>query len=192
MKLSLKKIEEEVRSCEKCDLCKTRTKAVPGFGDFNAEIMFVGEAPGRNEDLKGEPFVGAAGKVLDGLLESIELNRENIFITNIVKCRPPKNRDPLPEEVYNCSNYLEKQVELIKPKIIVLLGRHAMDRFLPNLKISLDHGKVKQKDGKVYFPIYHPAATIYRREFLKYLQDDFKKIPKIIKLIKEEKEIIDL
>lgn len=180
---TLEKIIDEVRQCEKCDLCKTRTNTVPGCGNFDSGIMFIGEGPGRNEDEQGRPFVGAAGKVLDSLLESINLRREDVFITNVVKCRPPKNRDPLPEEVSACYPFLERQLEIIRPKIIILLGRHAMDRFLPNQKISLDHGKPKRKNNQVYFPIYHPAATIYRRELFAELQKDFKKIPKVIELI---------
>lgn len=180
---TLEKIINEVKQCEKCDLCKTRTNTVPGCGNFDSGIMFIGEGPGRNEDEQGRPFVGAAGKVLDSLLESINLKREDVFITNVVKCRPPKNRDPLPEEVSACYPFLERQLDIIRPKIIILLGRHAMDRFLPGQKISVDHGKPKRKDKQVYFPIYHPAATIYRRELFVELEKDFKKIPKIIELI---------
>lgn len=188
MKEDLEQIVQEAKICEKCELCKTRTNTVPGFGNPKAEIMFVGEGPGRNEDQQGKPFVGSAGKVLESLLEIISLKREDVFITNVVKCRPPRNRDPLPEEVFACYPFLERQIALIKPKIIILLGRHAMDRFLPGQKISLDHGKPKKKNGQVYFPIYHPAATIYRRELLGELQKDFKKIPQIIELIKKEKD----
>lgn len=188
MKDSLLKIEKEVAVCERCQLCKTRTNTVPGCGSSRADIMFIGEGPGKNEDLQGKPFVGAAGKVLDGLLESINLKREDVFIANVVKCRPPMNRDPLPEEVGACADFLARQVALIQPKIIILLGRHAMDRFLPGLKISLDHGKPKRKDGQVYFPIYHPAATIYQRSLLETLEKDFKKIPKIIEIIEKEKD----
>ncbi|MDD3190566.1 MAG: uracil-DNA glycosylase [Candidatus Pacebacteria bacterium] len=186
MKDSLVKINEEVKNCQKCPLCETRTNTVPGCGNSRAEIVFIGEGPGKNEDLQGRPFIGAAGKVLDGLLESINLKREDVFITNVVKCRPPLNRDPLPEEVAACRDFLARQVAIIKPQIIVLLGRHAMDRFLPGLKISEDHGKPKLRDGQTYFPIYHPAATIYQRRLLQTLEVDFKKIPKIIKLAKNE------
>lgn len=179
----LEKIAQEVTACQKCQLCKTRTNTVPGKGNPRAAIMFVGEGPGRNEDLRGEPFVGAAGKVLDGLLGGIGLDRDDVFIANVVKCRPPMNRDPLPEEVAACSDYLKRQVEVIRPKLIVLLGRHAMERFLPGLKISIDHGNPKRRGGQVYFPIYHPAAAIYQRSLMESLERDFQKIPKIISTI---------
>lgn len=186
MKDTLEKIAEECRICQKCVLAQRRTQAVPGAGSAVAHIMFIGEGPGRSEDEQGLPFVGAAGKVLDNLLEGIGLEREEVFIANVVKCRPPQNRDPLPEEAAACAEYLTRQVELIKPKLIVLLGRHSMERFLPGLKISLDHGKPKRKDGQVYFPIYHPAAAIYRRELLADLERDFRKIPQILELIEKK------
>jgi DNA polymerase len=182
----LEKIKQAAAACKKCELCKGRTNIVPGDGSFDAEIMFVGEAPGKTEDEQGKPFVGAAGKILSSLLESIKLKREDVYITNVVKCRPPMNRDPLPEEVACCADYLQKEVEIIEPKIIVLLGRHAMDRFLPGLKISLDHGKPKRKNGQIYYPVYHPAATIYHQALRADLEKDFKKIPKIIEKIKIE------
>jgi DNA polymerase len=188
-KENLEQIKEAIAACKKCDLCKGRTNIVPGDGSFDAETMLVGEAPGKTEDEQGKPFVGAAGKILSSLLESIGLKREDVYITNVVKCRPPMNRDPLPEEVACCSDYLSKEVDIIKPKIIVLLGRHAMDRFLPGLKISKDHGQPKRRNGQVYFPVYHPAATIYHQALRADLEHDFKKIPKIIEAIgKEEKE----
>jgi len=133
------------------------------------------------------PFVGAAGKMLDKLIESIGLTREDIYIANVVKCRPPGNRDPLPEEVDACRDWLNQQIEIIKPKLIVLLGRHSMDRFLPNQKISLDHGKPKRRNGQVYFPIYHPAAALYRNGLLEDLKKDFKKIPKILEIMKKNR-----
>jgi DNA polymerase len=179
-------LKKELEECKRCELCQGRAHPVPGDGNPEAEIMFVGEAPGRKEDEQGRPFVGAAGKILSSLLESIGLRREDVYITNVVKCRPPQNRDPLPEEVACCAPYLEKEVALIRPKIIVLLGRHAMDRFLPGLKISLDHGKPKRKGGQVYFPVYHPAATIYHQALRADLEKDFQKIPKIIAALKEE------
>jgi DNA polymerase len=185
-KESLEKLKEEIEACRKCELCKGRKNIVPGDGNPDAEIMFVGEAPGRQEDEKGQPFVGAAGKILATMLESIHLRREDVYITNVVKCRPPMNRDPLPEEVACCSDYLAKEVEIIRPKIIVLLGRHAMERFLPGLKISLDHGKPKRRGGQVYYPVYHPAATIYHQALRADLEKDFKRIPKIIKALESE------
>ena len=183
----LEKLNNQILKCEKCALCKTRINVVPGEGSPKAEIMFIGEGPGKNEDEQGRPFIGAAGKLLDKLIELIGLTRKDIYIANVVKCRPPQNRDPLPEEVDACRPWLNKQIEIIKPELIVLLGRHSMDRFLPNLKISLDHGKPKRKNGQVYFPIYHPAAALYRNGLLEDLQKDFKKIPKVLEIIKEDK-----
>lgn len=183
----LEEIKKEIEACRKCSLCSGRANIVPGDGSFDADIMFIGEAPGKNEDKQGKPFVGAAGKILSNLLDSIGLKREDVYITNVVKCRPPMNRDPLPDEIACCADYLKKELEIIKPKIIVLLGRHAMERFLPGLKISLDHGKPKHLNGRVYFPIYHPAAAIYQRSLLETLEKDFKKIPKLIKKMRQER-----
>lgn len=186
---TLTEINEQIRSCKKCGLCKTRTNSVPGSGDINADIMFIGEGPGKNEDLKGEPFIGAAGKFLDELLNGIGLKRSDTFITNIVKCRPPKNRDPEPDEVKACYSYLEKQVAIIKPKLIILLGRHAMYRFLPrNLKISEIHGEPVEHKGiatekQIYLPMYHPAFALYNGSYRAILHKDFAKIPKLLKEI---------
>lgn len=185
--MAIKDLNNQILNCEKCLLSKGRTNVVPGEGNPNAEIMFIGEGPGQKEDELGRPFVGQAGKLLDKLIESIELKREDVFIANVVKCRPPENRDPLPEEIESCRPWLDKQIETIKPKLIVLLGRHAMGRFLPNPRISVDHGRPKRKQGQVYFPVYHPAAALYRRELLKDLERDFKKIPKVLELIKADK-----
>lgn len=185
--MSLQNLDNQISKCEKCALCKTRINVVPGGGNSNADIMFIGEGPGKNEDEQGIPFVGAAGKMLDKLIGLIGLTREDIYIANVVKCRPPNNRDPLPEEVDACRPWLDQQIKIIKPKLIVLLGRHSMDRFLPNQKISLDHGKPKRRKGQVYFPIYHPAAALYRNSLLEDLEKDFKKIPKVLKIIKKSK-----
>lgn len=186
---TLTEIAEQVKICTKCGLCKTRRNAVPGSGSPNAEIMFIGEGPGQNEDLKGEPFVGAAGKFLEELLSGIGMQRHDVFITNIVKCRPPGNRDPEPIEVATCYPYLEKQVALIKPKLIVLLGRHAMYRFLPNdLQISKVHGQAYNYKGiatekQVYLPLYHPAVALYNGSYRDILKKDFAKIPILLKKI---------
>lgn len=185
--MTLDNLNNQISKCEKCPLSKARTNVVPGEGSPKAEIMFIGEGPGQKEDELGRPFVGAAGKLLDKLIGSIRLKREDVFIANVVKCRPPENRDPLPEEVEACRRWLDKQVEIIKPKLIILLGRHSMNRFLPNLRISVDHGKPKRRYGQVYFPIYHPAAALYRNGLLEDLKKDFKKIPMILEMIKEGK-----
>jgi DNA polymerase len=185
-------IEEKVRNCTDCNLCKLRKNAVPGYGNYHARIMFVGEGPGKDEDLQGKPFVGAAGKYLTQLLSSIGMDREDVFITNVVKCRPPDNRDPLPEEVNACFKYLDAQLKLIKPYLLVTLGRHSMARFLPGFRISDIHGQAKRVTGifsekQVIFPLYHPAAALYNPNLRATLEADIKKLPVLIKKIEEEK-----
>ena len=166
------------------DLAKTATNLVFGDGNPNADIVFIGEAPGKNEDLKGLPFIGAAGKFLDEMLATIGLKREDIYITNIVKYRPPNNRDPLPEEKEVFLPYLQAQLDVIEPKIVVTLGRHSTNCFLPNLQISKIHGQPKRYKGRVYLPLYHPAAALYNGGMRQTLIDDFAKIPIIIDKIK--------
>jgi DNA polymerase len=171
--------------CE-CELKKTATQAVPGVGSADAEIVFIGEAPGRSEDQKGEPFVGAAGKFLDEMLSSINLKRKDVYITNIVKYRPPNNRDPLPEEKSACRQWLLDELGIIEPKLIIFLGRHAMNNFFPHLQISEVHGKMlvkpfKGMSTKYFFPLYHPAAALYDGSMREVLLADFKKIPKVLK-----------
>ena len=186
----LSKIREEVASCFNCELSKTRCKTVPGEGGINAEIMFVGEAPGAKEDLSGIPFCGAAGKFLDEMLKSIGLERKDVFIANTVKCRPPENRDPSDEEKASCTKYLKKQIELIKPKVIVCLGKHACASMLPGQpSISQIHGKaMKRPNGIVYLPLYHPAAALHNGGLRQTLLDDFKKLKLILEKIKKEKD----
>jgi uracil-DNA glycosylase len=182
---TLEEIAEEVKVCTKCALKKGRHNAVPGEGNPSTEILFIGEGPGSNEDKQGRPFVGDAGKVLEDMLAAIGLKREDIFITNVVKCRPPNNRDPLDEEVGVCtSSYLFDQIKLIKPKLIVTLGRHSMRLFFPQIKsISEVHGKAYKKANQVYLILYHPAAAIYQQSLKQTMMDDFKKIPEILKQI---------
>lgn len=180
---SLIKIAEEVAECTKCPLYKSRTKGVPGDGSPTAEIMFIGEGPGKNEDLQGKPFVGAAGKYLDELLAMIKIKRADVYIANVIKSRPPGNRDPLPEEVAACWPYLERQLRLIRPKLIVTLGRHAMARFIKIGTITENHGRAFRLHGQVYFPTYHPAAALYRGALRTDLEADFKKIPVLLKKI---------
>ena len=182
---SLEEIVREIMSCRKCDLYKTKTNYVPGVGNEKAEIVFVGEAPGRDEDLKGEPFVGAAGKLLTEMLESVGLSRGDVYIANVLKCRPPNNRDPTPEEVEKCGNYLVRQLEVIKPNIIVCLGRFAA-QFIFNL-LGLEFTTISRVRGRVYeverwgkkvkvIAIYHPAAVLYRPQLREEYEKDFKKI----------------
>jgi DNA polymerase len=156
-----------------------------GDGHPDADIVFIGEAPGKNEDIQGKPFVGAAGKFLNEMLEMIGLSRENIYITNIVKYRPPNNRDPLPEEKAAFLPYLKDQLDIIEPKLIVTLGRHSMDSLLPGLKISQVHGQPKRHNGRVYLPLFHPAAALYNGGMRQTLIDDFAKIPAIVQLTEE-------
>lgn len=179
-------------SCS-CELKKTALRAVPGTGSASARILFVGEAPGKKEDETGEPFVGAAGKFLNEMLASIGLNRSDIYITNVVKYRPPENRDPLPEEVAACWPWLRAQIELIDPAIIVLLGRHALERFVPGKRISSEHGQafrrtVPDLGTYVFFALYHPAAALYNGSMRETLLKDFAKIPKILKKLEKEKQ----
>lgn len=175
-----------------CRLRETAIQAVPGDGSANAEIMFIGEAPGKNEDEQGKPFVGAAGKFLAEMLASIHLKREDIYITNVVKYRPPENRDPLPEEIDACRQWLHEQIKIIQPKVIVTLGRHAMEHFIPGKKISEVHGQAFRRHfddigEQVFFALYHPAAALYNGGMRTTLIEDFQKIPKVIKKLRSEK-----
>ncbi|HQO70975.1 MAG TPA: uracil-DNA glycosylase [Candidatus Paceibacterota bacterium] len=169
-----------------CELRKTATRAVLGQGNASSEIVFIGEAPGKKEDEEGVPFVGSAGKFLSELLDSIKLKREDIYITNIVKYRPPGNRDPEPKEKEDCNEWLINELKIISPKLIVFLGRHAMSRFFPELKISEAHGKLIIKkfpefEEKLHFlPLYHPAAALYNGGMRETLIKDFKKISKVL------------
>jgi DNA polymerase len=191
--MQYKNLEEKIKKCCSCQLRGTCAQVVPGGGDPKAKILFIGEAPGAEEDKRGLPFVGAAGKFLNQMLETINLKREDVFIANVLKCRPPGNRDPLPEEVAACWPWLLEQIKTIKPKLIVLLGRHAMERFLPNQKISQIHGTAVRRDiegvGKqVFYVLYHPAAALYQGSLREVLLADFKKIPKVLKAIEKEKK----
>ena len=177
----LTELYEQVRVCTKCDLSKGRTNAVPGEGPDDADIMFIGEGPGFFEDREGRPFVGAAGHYLDELLESIELKREQVYICNVVKCRPPGNRDPLPEEMEACQPYLDRQIELIKPKVIITISRYAMARWFPNKKIGEIHGKARKFGTQVVLPMYHPAAALHQPSLKRVLEEDFKRVPQILK-----------
>lgn len=182
-----------VASCT-CGLKDAAMQAVPGEGNPDAEIMFIGEAPGKKEDELGVPFVGASGKFLSEMLATINLKREDIYITNIVKYRPPDNRDPLPEEVLACEQWLHEQIKIIRPKIIVTLGRHAMEHFVPGQKISDVHGQAFHRTfhdigEQIFFVLYHPAAALYNGSMRQTLIEDFKKIPEVIEKIKKGNEI---
>lgn len=176
-----------------CPLRETATQAVPGDGNPDADIMFIGEAPGKNEDERGIPFVGAAGKFLAEMLASVGLKREDIYITNVVKYRPPDNRDPLPDEIDACMPWLHEQIRIIEPKVIVTLGRHAMEHFIPGKKISEVHGQAFRRTfpdigPQVFFALYHPAAALYNGGMRETLIADFKKIPKVVEKITVDKK----
>ena len=182
--LPLEIIQEKVKTCEKCDLCITRKNAVPGKGNQNADVVFIGEAPGKNEDLHGEPFIGIAGKKLNDALENVGLTRNSVYITNIVKCRPPKNRIPNDHEKTMCSDYLEGELAIINPKIICLLGSTSYYSILGGKEISKNHGKFVYKDNRTYFITFHPAATIYNQKLGKVFKNDIRKLMKELQKLK--------
>ena len=185
---ALTELYECIRNCRKCEISKTRTHAVPGEGPENSEIMFIGEAPGFHEDQQGRPFVGSAGQFLEQLLESVHLSREKVYITNVIKTRPPDNRDPLPQEIVNCRPWLDRQLEIIKPRIIVTLGRYSMGLFLPGKTISQIHGSAIKKDGVLYFAMYHPAAALHQASLRGVIQSDMLKLPGLLAGLKKETE----
>ena len=185
-------IRSQVISCIKCNLSKTRTNAVPGKGNLKAEILFIGEAPGRNEDLKGEPFVGAAGNILSEALASAGLSRDDVYITNVVKCRPPNNRVPLQEEKESCQPYLSKELEIIKPKIICIMGNTAYGSLLGGNSITKNRGKTIEKDGQKYFLTIHPAAVIYNQELKSVLKNDMKILVETLDRLKKDKNLVDI
>jgi uracil-DNA glycosylase family 4 len=178
--MTIEQLEAAIRACTLCALHKGRTQAVPGEGPSNADIMFIGEGPGFHEDRQGRPFVGAAGQFLEELLASINLTREQVYIANVVKCRPPGNRDPLPEELTACAPYLDRQVELIQPKVIVTLGRFSMARFFPGASISKIHGQPKRVGNVLVVPMFHPAAALHQPKWRPVVEADFKKLPGFI------------
>ncbi len=179
---SLDEVAQAVRGCTDCPLHRGRTNAVPGEGSPSAELMFIGEGPGFHEDRQGRPFVGPAGQLLEGLLATIGTNRNDVFIANMVKCRPPDNRDPEPSEIAACSKYLERQIELINPKLIVTLGRFSLGRFFPGESVTRARGKLRHKDGRAIFPVLHPAAALRRNELRKTLVDDFRAISELLEI----------
>lgn len=184
----LRKLNNKMAKCGKCALRSGCKNVVSGEGSVEAEILFVGEAPGAKEDELGRPFVGSAGKFLDEMLALIKLERKDVYIANVVKCRPPNNRDPLPKEVAECWPWLLEQIKIIKPKLVVTLGRHSMVRFLPMMKISEVHGQAMRREiegigRQTFFVLYHPAAALYNGSLRGVLLNDFKKIPKVLRKI---------
>ena len=174
-------LHDQIRRCRRCQLSRSRTKAVPGEGSLEAAVMFVGEAPGGDEDRQGRPFIGPAGRLLTNLLRTIGIDRKDVFITNIVKCRPPDNRDPLPEEIEACNEYLLTQIALITPKVICTLGRFAGQTLVdPKLAISRDHGKATRLSGILYVPLYHPAAALHQARLIDTLESDMRRLKTIL------------
>jgi len=186
---TLSDLYKEMAGCRLCEIAKTRTKVVPGEGSENAEILFIGEAPGYHEDQMGRPFVGPAGQLLDKLLASIDLKRHQVHIVNVIKCRPPNNREPSQTEIENCRPWLDKQIEILNPKMIVTLGRYSMARFFPNKSISKIHGTGLKMNGIIYFAMYHPAAALHQQSLKQTLEDDMLKIPKYLSELQKPVEV---
>lgn len=178
--VAMRELAEQIAACPKCGLAKTRTHAVPGEGNPNAEIVFIGEGPGFHEDQQARPFVGPAGKFLDELLASIGLKRENVYIGNVIKCRPPNNRDPLPSEIGACKPWLDEQIEIIQPKVIVTLGRFSMNRYFPGQSIGRVHGQPSRVGDTTVVPMYHPAAALHQASLRRTIEQDFQKLPAIL------------
>ena len=189
MNQELEIIRQNVIKCTKCDLCKTRTNAVPGKGNFQSDVIFVGEAPGRNEDRNGEPFIGVAGKKLSIALDEAGISRDAVYITNVVKCRPPNNRVPKTSERDTCQEYLKQEISIIKPKIICILGNTAFNSILGGSEITKFRGKIVRKDNQLYFLTIHPAATIYNQELIDVLKSDIVKLFDFIRELKNGKEV---
>jgi uracil-DNA glycosylase family 4 len=177
---ALTQLCEEIVACQGCELAQYRTKVVPGEGAEDADLLFIGEAPGWHEDQQGRPFVGPAGQFLDQLLASIGLRREEVYIANVIKCRPPQNRDPLPAEIQSCGKWLDRQIEIIQPQMIITLGRYSLARYFPNQSISKIHGKPRKSGDVVYYPMYHPAAALHQGSLRRIIEADMLKIPQIL------------
>lgn len=173
-------LREEIAVCTRCELHRAATNPVPGDGNANARILLIGEAPGFHEDAQGKPFVGNSGKFLTDLLEKAGLNREDVFITNVVKHRPPGNRDPLPDEMAACSYFLEQQIEIIDPDVIVTLGRFSLAKYFPGQRISKIHGQPKEVGGRYIVPMYHPAAALHNGSLRPQIEADFQKLPRLL------------
>jgi uracil-DNA glycosylase family 4 len=184
----LEELYAQIRACTRCPLAQSRTRAVPGEGPENAAIMFIGEAPGFHEDKTGRPFVGAAGRFLEELLANIGMKREQVYIANVIKCRPPGNRDPLLNEIEACKPYLDRQIELIQPRMVITLGRFSMARWFPAAKISAVHGKPRKIDNTLYYPMFHPAAALHQPRFRQTIEQDMAKIPQLLAEIDEIQE----
>jgi uracil-DNA glycosylase len=177
---ALEEIAAEVRRCQRCPLYEGALKGVPGEGDPDAEVMLVGEAPGWHENQQGRPFVGAAGQFLNDLLRSVGLRREQVFIANVIKHRPPDNRDPLPDEMGACLPYLDRQIEVVDPRVIVTLGRFSMAKFFPGERISRIHGLARRHGNRLVLPLYHPAAALHQGTLRRTVEEDFRRLTTIL------------
>ncbi len=177
---ALTELCHEIANCQDCELAKHRTKVVPGEGPEKADLLFIGEAPGWHEDQQGRPFVGPAGGFLDQLLASVGLRREEVYIANVIKCRPPQNRDPLPTEIQACRKWLDRQIEIIHPRMVITLGRYSLARYFPNESISKIHGKARKLGDVIYYPMYHPAAALHQGNLRQIIEADMLRIPKIL------------
>ena len=185
----LTELHAEIESCKNCELARHRTRVVPGEGPEDAKLLFIGEAPGWNEDQTGRPFVGAAGKYLDQLIGMIGYKRSQVFIANVIKCRPPENRDPMPGEIMACGRWLERQLDLIKPRLIVTLGRFSMAKYFPGETISKVHGRSKRIGNIIYFAMYHPAAALHQGNLRRVIEADILKLPAVLaEAVKMEEE----
>ncbi len=185
---ALSELYQQIALCQQCEIAKFRTKVVPGEGAEDADIMFIGEAPGWHEDQQGRPFVGPAGQFLDKLLASINLKREQVYIANVIKCRPTGNRDPLPTEIRNCRHWLDRQIELIRPRMIVTLGRYSMAMFFPGKSISKIHGTAQKHGDVIYYAMYHPAAALHQQSLRQEIEADMLKIPALLDEMKNINE----
>lgn len=183
---TLAQIASEVSVCTRCVLHKTRIMSVPGEGPADAEIMLIGEGPGANENMQGRPFIGQAGKFLDELLKQAGLQRSDVWICNVVKCRPPENRDPLPDELAACNLYLERQIAAINPKIIITLGRFSMGKFLPGVKITQVHGQMRRIGERFVIPMFHPAAALHQAALKPAILADFAKLPQLLEVARKQ------
>jgi DNA polymerase len=189
---ALAELYQQIAACKDCEeLARTRTQTVPGEGPEKAQIVFIGEAPGYHEDQQGRPFVGQAGQFLEQLLNSIGLKRSDVYICNVIKCRPPGNRDPLPVEIKNCQKWLDRQLELLSPKMIVTLGRYSLAKFFPGESISKIHGKAKRQGNVIYFAMYHPAAALHQQSLHQTIEEDMRKIPSLLKSQVDEIKEVD-
>ena len=187
---ALAELYRKIAACRDCEeLARTRTQIVPGEGPEKPQIVFIGEAPGYHEDQQGRPFVGQAGQFLEQLLNSIGLKRSDVYICNVIKCRPPNNRDPLPIEIKNCQKWLDQQLELLSPKMIVTLGRYSLARFFPGEPISKVHGKARKQDNIIYFAMYHPAAALHQQSLRQTIEADMLKIPPLLVQVEPVEEV---